>query len=406
MFKKLLTTYVSSFKGLSKEVWCLSIAMFINRAGTMVIPFMSLYLTSHYKYSLTDVAWVLSSFGLGGVFGSYIGGVLSDKKGFYPILLIGFITPGLFLIPLGYLTEFYMLCTGIFVIAMLAEFSKPAAFVAIFNYSNEENRTRSVSLLRLSIHLGLSLGPFLGGFLIVYTTYKSLFFIDGITCILSGIFVVLFLRKNEITAKLEKIKPKKDLKISKLFFSYMIVTFIMTFVYIQLLATLPLFYKQVYLFSEVVIGIIIGINGFLIFVFEMPLVHYLERKGIAKQQILKFSLVLFSASFVLLAMPSHIVFVIGSIILFSLAQSIGFPFLNTLVLNESSSETKGRDMGYFTISVAIGKLVGLNVGLQLVDYLGYAKTWVFMIILLVIAFVFVKNKNNELNKKSLKKGYQ
>ncbi|MEP1488822.1 MAG: MFS transporter [Algibacter sp.] len=392
MLKKIASVYLSSFQGLSKEVWYLSFAMFINRAGTMVIPFMSLYLTSHYNYSLEDVAWVLSSFGLGGVIGSYIGGVLSDKKGFYPILLIGFLTPGLFLIPLGYLTEFYTLCAGVFIVAMLSEFSKPAAFVAIFSYSSPQNRTRSVSLLRLSIHLGLSLGPFLGGFLIVHTTYKSLFFIDGMTCILSGLFVFLFLRKKEMIDKVKKIQEKNSFKISKVFFSYMIITLIMTFVYIQLLSTFPLYYKEIYSFSEIIIGIIIGINGLLIFIFEMPLVHFLERKGIKKQEILKFSLLLFCASFALLVIPGHIVFVILSVILFSLAQSIGFPFLNTLVLNASSIENKGKNMGYFTISVAIGKLIGLNVGLQLVSALGFSKTWIFMILMLLVAFVFAKNK--------------
>ena len=391
MFKKIAFTYISSFQGLSKEVWYLSFAMFINRAGTMVIPFMSLYLTSNHNYSLEDVAWVLSSFGLGGVIGSYIGGVLSDKKGFYPILLIGFMTPGLFLIPLGYLTEFYTLCLSIFIIAMLSEFSKPAAFVAIFSYSSNQNRTRSISLLRLSIHLGLSLGPFLGGFLIVYTTYRSLFFIDGITCLLSGVFVFLYLKKNKILDKLKKVEQKRLFKISREFFSYMIITFIMTFVYIQLLSAFPLYYKQVYSFSEIFIGIFIGINGLLIFLFEMPLVHFFERKGIPKQQILRFSLLLFGVSFALLTIPYHITFIILSIILFSLAQSIGFPFLNTLVLNSSSLENKGKNMGYFTISVAIGKLMGLNLGLQLISALGFTITWIFMIFLLLIAFLFCRN---------------
>ncbi|NIJ44458.1 putative MFS family arabinose efflux permease [Wenyingzhuangia heitensis] len=390
MFKKIASSYVSSFQGLSKEVWYLSFAMFINRAGTMVIPFMSLYLTSKHNYSLKDVAWVLSSFGLGGVIGSYLGGILSDKKGFYPILLIGFISPGLFLIPLGYLTEFYILCLGVFIIAMLSEFSKPAAFVAIFSYSSSQNRTRSISLLRLSIHLGLSLGPFLGGLLIIHTSYRSLFFIDGVTCLLSGAFIFLYLKRDNISNTLKKVNQKRSFKISRQFFSYMIVTFIMTFVYIQLLSTFPLYYKQVYSFSEFWIGILIGINGLLIFLFEMPLVHFLERKRIAKEQILKLSLFLFGASFLSLAITNHTTFIILSVILFSLAQSIGFPFLNTLVINTSSSENKGRNMGFFTISVAIGKLAGLNIGLQLVSSLNFTITWLFMILLLFIAFLFCK----------------
>ena len=42
--KTLFNNYLNTFKGLSKEVWWLALITLINRAGTMVIPFLSLYL--------------------------------------------------------------------------------------------------------------------------------------------------------------------------------------------------------------------------------------------------------------------------------------------------------------------------------------------------------------------------
>jgi predicted MFS family arabinose efflux permease len=65
MVKSTIRSYQDSFKGLSSEVWYLALITFVNRAGTMVLPFLSLYLTSDLNFSLTQVGWVMSRFGVG-----------------------------------------------------------------------------------------------------------------------------------------------------------------------------------------------------------------------------------------------------------------------------------------------------------------------------------------------------
>jgi len=44
MVKKTFNLYKDSFAGLSTDIWWLAFITFINRAGTMVIPFLSIYL--------------------------------------------------------------------------------------------------------------------------------------------------------------------------------------------------------------------------------------------------------------------------------------------------------------------------------------------------------------------------
>ncbi|GAL61499.1 probable multidrug resistance protein [Algibacter lectus] len=68
--KTLFNNYINTFKGLSHEVWWLALITLINRAGTMVIPFLSLYLTENLDFTLKDVGWIMSAFGLGSVVGS------------------------------------------------------------------------------------------------------------------------------------------------------------------------------------------------------------------------------------------------------------------------------------------------------------------------------------------------
>lgn len=95
--RRLLFSYMNTFADLSKEVWWLAFITLINRAGTMVVPFLSLYLTKSLGFTLSDVGWVMSYFGLGSVVGSWLGGKLTDKIGFYKVMILSLGASGVFL---------------------------------------------------------------------------------------------------------------------------------------------------------------------------------------------------------------------------------------------------------------------------------------------------------------------
>jgi predicted MFS family arabinose efflux permease len=57
-------------------------------------------------------------------------------------------------------------------------------FVSLATYSKPENRTRSLTLVRLAVNLGFA-GPALGGLIIMNMGYGGLFWVDGSSCIIS-----------------------------------------------------------------------------------------------------------------------------------------------------------------------------------------------------------------------------
>ncbi|MGB5460907.1 MAG: MFS transporter, partial [Eudoraea sp.] len=100
--RSVYNSYINSFKGLSKEVWWLSLITLINRAGTMVIPFLSLYLTQDLGFTLENVGIIMSCFGLGSLIGSWLGGKLTDLFGSYQVMLVSLILTGILFITLQY----------------------------------------------------------------------------------------------------------------------------------------------------------------------------------------------------------------------------------------------------------------------------------------------------------------
>jgi len=127
--KKLFSNYLNSFKGLSKEIWLLALITFINRAGTMVIPFLSIYLKDDLGFSFKDIGWIMMCFGIGSLLGSYLGGRFSDRIGFYPIMFWSLFSSGFIFIALQYLHTFWFLCAGVFVLTLIADMFRPAIFV-------------------------------------------------------------------------------------------------------------------------------------------------------------------------------------------------------------------------------------------------------------------------------------
>src|SRR5210317_2286372 len=184
--KKIYTNYISNFKGLSREIWLLSLVTFINRAGAMVIPFLSLYLVNEKGFSLPQVGLIMTCFGLGSLTGTWIGGKLTDRIGFYKVIIFSLFLGGIGFVLLQLIESFYGFCLGIFSLILVADAYRPAIFVAADTYSKPENVTRSITLIRLAINLGFSIGPLIGGIIIASISYSSLFWIDGISCIMAA----------------------------------------------------------------------------------------------------------------------------------------------------------------------------------------------------------------------------
>ena len=200
MLKASLQLYRNAYTGLPPKVWWLSFVIFVNRAGTMVIPFLTVYLLGK-GFSLAQAGYIMGAFGLGTILGSFLGGRLTDRFHFFHVQLYSLLLNGILFIVLGQMQTFLQFMVCIFVLSSLGESFRPANAAAIAAYSDESNRTRSYSLNRLAINLGWSIGPAVGGILAAIN-YHLLFCVDGFTCIVASLLLYIFLKPGPL--------PKKD----------------------------------------------------------------------------------------------------------------------------------------------------------------------------------------------------
>ena len=392
----LFTNYINTFKGLSKEVWWLSLITLINRAGTMVIPFLSLYLTKDLDFSLSNVGWIMTAFGLGSFCGSWLGGKLTDKIGFYKVMIYSLIATGFLFVGLQYLKTFESLCIGIFLVMLVADTFRPAMFVALSAYSKPENKTRSVTLIRLAINLGFSAGPAIGGIIITTMGYGGLFWIDGITCLLAGLLLinVLHPKKSKTLDDVKVENPKSAYK-DKSYWLFLISMVLFGIVFLQYFSTIPIYYKDVHTLTEFEIGLLLGMNGFLIFIFEMPLVKWLENARFTITGLILFGAILTGLSFAVLNFTTWVGIVIIGMLLMTIGEMIAFPFSNAFAMKRAARGNQGEYMALYSIAFSISHIFGHNSGMQLVEKYGFNFTWnvmIFLMLLCVILLIFLKRR--------------
>jgi predicted MFS family arabinose efflux permease len=376
--KRIGNLYKSAYSGLSPATWWLSLVMLVNRSGTMVVPFMTLYLTEARHYTIAKAGMVMATFGLGAICGGFLGGKLTDKFGFYNVQLSALLCGGILFILLGQMTSLGAIMACTFLLALLNESFRPANATAIAQYSKEENRTRSYSLNRLSINLGWAVGGALGG-LIASRNYHMLFWIDGLT----NIFAALLLRSVLSPAKNPQTPSAKDTTVTRtstpysdtpyLFFTVLTILFGSSFY--QIFSTLPVYYKQQLHLSPSFIGGVMAFNGLLITLFEMAVVFTLEQKN-KHLYFVTIGTLIVGASFVVFnVLPGEGSLALLSTVLVTAGEILSFPFMNSYWVSRTDMGNRGQYAGLYTAAWSIAQVLGPLAGTQIVQQFGFNVLW-------------------------------
>jgi len=388
---RLLHIYFNTFRGLSKEVWWLSLITFVNRFGAMVIPFLSLYLREDLTFTKPMIGWIMTAYGLGTTAGSWLGGKLVDKIGYYKTILYSLIFTGINFLWVMHVESFWGICFSFFFLITLADMGRPGFFVALSAYSKPENKTRSITLLRLAINLGMGAGPAIGGIIIAKIGYDYLFYIDGITCLLAAFLMTQILNPKKVI-ELDSVAPKKHpLPPHKdLFYIWFLISFgTFALVFMQIFSLIPVYYREVHQLPEDTIGYLLGLNGLLIVLFEMPLIAWMERKKWSSIKNMMFGLFLVGLSYAVLLWDVYFGILLLMVVLITLGEMIVFPFSNKIAFDRAKSGKQGAYMGLYSMSFAIAQIVGHNGSMQITESMGYDTTWTILCLLTAISIIIL-----------------
>ncbi len=379
MVSSTIQLYKNAYDGLSRRIWLLSVVMLINRSGTMVLAFLTLYCT-HLGYSIKQAGLVVALYGIGSVAGGFLGGKISDRFGFYKTQFLALFCGGILFIILGQMRSFEWICIITFLLSMVNESFRPANATAIAHYSTPENRTQSFSLIRLAINLGWGVGSAVGG-LLASIDYHLLFWVDGFTNIAAALMLIRVLPKVTVqeqraafhaaSEKIKTLSPYRD----KTFMYFSVLIILFAFCFFQLFTTVPIFFKSGLHMNEFWIGTVMAANGLMIAIFEMVLVYKLEgtKPYLTLMCIGTFCM---AASFFLLHLPMNGLMMASVFILvITISEMIAMPFMNSFYISRSNDLNRGQYAGIYTMSWSIGQIAGSSLGSILAESAGFYNLW-------------------------------
>jgi len=341
----------------------------------MVIFFLMLYLTTELGLNIEKAGIIISSYGFGSMLGTYLGGWFSDKIGTKKVQVFSLLIGGTGYIVLGYVKNPLLMSLSLFLLAIVAESFRPAVSTATANSCKPENRARGYALLRLAINLGVSIGPAIGGFLALYD-YTFIFWIEGLTSIAAGLFLHKLFNepkknKSPLDANTQSaiISPWRD----TVFLQLILVLVILGVVFNQLFNTWPLFLKEVYSFTEDHIGMLIALNGLMIVIFEMPLVHWVE--NFKKVPIIALGSFLLCFGFGAVVFSGAGLFIVLTVMIWSVGEMMVFPLLTTFIANLAHDSNRGSYMGMMTFTFSLSFVIGPTLGSWIYNQLGSSALW-------------------------------
>ncbi|HEV2478743.1 MAG TPA: MFS transporter [Puia sp.] len=379
MFARALSLYQNAYSGLSRNTWLLSVVMLINRSGTMVIPFMTIYLTRPAMgYSIGQAGAVVGIFGLGAVCGGWLGGRLTDRIGFHRVQYMALAGGGVLFMLLGQVTSYPLICLCTFVLSVVNESFRPANSTAIAVYSKAENRTRSYSLNRLAVNLGWAMGGAIGGIL-ASINFHLLFWVDGGTNLVAMLLLRFFLGHSAEPGAAAREKtpaepvgsPYRD----RIYLAFLACTIIFAACFFQLFSVLPVFYKRSLHMPEYMIGLLMTVNGLLITIVEMVLVFRLE--GRRENLVYVFwGTCLVGASYLLLnILPLSVYTAYFCMLLTTGGEMMTMSFLNSFWIARTKPANRGQYAGLYTIAWSTAQVIGPAGGAEIAQRAGFRVLW-------------------------------
>ncbi|MCF3176748.1 MFS transporter [Streptomyces sioyaensis] len=369
---------VESVSGLPRQFWWLWTSTLINRLGAFVATFLALYLTVERGYSASYAGLVGALYGLGGVLSSVGAGVLTDRLGRRPTMLIAQLSTAASVALLGFMTDPVAIAAVACVVGMASNASRPAVQAMMADIVAPEDRVRAFSLNYWAINLGFAVSSTAAG-LIAQHGYLALFL--GESTLVLACALVVFRKLPETRPGVGQEAAGAPAPAAVSLRTVLRDGRFMTVVGLNLL--LALLFQQAYVsmpvsmgqdgFSSADFGMVIAVNGILIVLLQIPVTRFIEHRSPA--MLLVGSALLAGYGFGLTALAGSVAMYAVAVAVWTLGEIINSPTQMGLVVRLSPVHGRGRYQGMYSLSWSIASLTAPLLGGAVIDHYGADALW-------------------------------
>ncbi|WP_431679308.1 MDR family MFS transporter [Kitasatospora sp. KL5] len=377
---RLRSTVSEAVGGLPRPFWWLWTSTLVNRLGGFVVTFLALYLTGDRGFSPAYAGLVASLFGLGSAIAAVAGGVLADRWGRRPTLLAAQLGTAVSTAVLGFCEGRVAIAVTAFLVGLASNASRPAVSAIIADIVPAEHRVRAYSLNYWAINIGFGVSAAVAG-LIAAHGYLALFLLDAASTLACA--VVVFVRipesrpeRPEAPAGASAAEPRTGLGTvfrDGRFMALVAVNLLLAVVAQQGSTTLAVDMGLAGI-SAAQYGLVIGLNGVLIVVLQLPLTRAMQ--GRSRTGLLVASALLTGWGFGLTALAGGSAgFYAFTVAVWTIGEIMAAPTMMGLVAELSPARARGRYQGVYSLSWSLASFVGPAAGGYLLEHAGGRAVW-------------------------------
>ncbi|WP_371497864.1 MFS transporter [Kitasatospora sp. NBC_00374] len=382
---RLRATLAEAVGGLPPAFWWLWISTLVNRLGGFVVTYLALYLTVERGYPASYAGMVAGLFGLGSAISSLGGGVLADRLGRRPTLVVAQVATALFTAALGFADGPAAIAAVAFLVGLAGNASRPAVSAMIADLVPAEDRVRAYSLNYWAINIGFGVSAAVAG-LIATHGYLALFLLDALSTLMCA--VVVFVRVPETRPETAghagaargsaagPAEPRIGLGTvfrDGRFMALVGVNLLLALVAQQGSTTLAVDMGRAGI-STTRYGLVIGLNGLLIVLLQLPMGKLME--GRSRTALLVASALLTGWGFGLTALAgSSAGFFAFTVAVWTIGEIMAAPTMMGLVAELSPARARGRYQGVHSLSWSLASFLGPAAGGYLLQHAGSTVVW-------------------------------
>jgi len=391
MLRTVLRGYHDSFRGLPRKVWVLALCLLINRLGTMVLPFLELYLVERQGLAVDVAGRFVALYGAGAILGVSLGGKLTDRFGSRRVQLTSLVLHAALMLVLREMRGPFGIGGVLLAGSLAAETFRPANGAAISAAVGPEKRARAFSLMSLAVNLGLALGLPLGGWL-AEIDFGWLFRVDAATALIAAAVLWRLGERSGVPARRpgapapapapapataveppavarEAPSPWRD----RTFLWMVALQALMTTVLFQVFGSLPVFLGHDLGLDKEQVGRVLAINSAGIVVFQMLVMRRIEGRELLPW--IGFGSLWIGLGYGLNAFAGGAWMAALSIAVWTGGELFFFPLGLAWATQRAPAGSEGRYLGVHLLSSSVPFVLAPLLGTALYEHAGPRPLW-------------------------------